>query len=370
MMRQISSALMKRMAAMSPRGWNIRTASILLAALTLLWTAGAALGVARSRVDNPHGKLREECSTCHSADSWKIVKMGAKFDHSKVGFKLEGAHASANCMGCHTSLEFAQARTQCASCHTDPHRSELGPDCARCHGARNFLDRGPMVRAHQLTRFPLTGSHAGLDCESCHSATAQGHMQFVGTQAQCASCHMAQYKAAKSPDHVAGQYPLDCATCHAATTWNGARFNHDATGFPLTGRHTATACASCHGDGVYAGKPTTCISCHTTDYNTATPNHTAAGLAANACASCHNTTVWTGALFSAHDASYFRIYSGRHNRNWADCSTCHTNATNFAVFTCLSCHPHDNQAVTDGHHVGRSGYSYDSAACFRCHSGS
>lgn len=355
---------------MSPRGWNIRTASILLAALTLLWTAGAALGVARSRVDNPHGKLREECSTCHSADSWKIVKMGAKFDHSKVGFKLEGAHASANCMGCHTSLEFAQARTQCASCHTDPHRSELGPDCARCHGARNFLDRGPMVRAHQLTRFPLTGSHAGLDCESCHSATAQGHMQFVGTQAQCASCHMAQYKAAKSPDHVAGQYPLDCATCHAATTWNGARFNHDATGFPLTGRHTATACASCHGDGVYAGKPTTCISCHTTDYNTATPNHTAAGLAANACASCHNTTVWTGALFSAHDASYFRIYSGRHNRNWADCSTCHTNATNFAVFTCLSCHPHDNQAVTDGHHVGRSGYSYDSAACFRCHSGS
>jgi hypothetical protein len=315
----------------------------------------------------------------------------------------------------------------------------MGVDCARCHGARSFTDRGPMVRAHQLTSFPLTGSHAGLDCESCHPASPQGHLQFVGTRAECQNCHMPQYQSAKNPDHVAGNYPLECQNCHAATSWNGARFNHDATAFPLTGAHRTTACASCHGDGVYAGKSTACITCHTTDYNTAqpphaaagfaaaacaschnttsfttafdhnttsfpltgahqsvacagchgdgvyagkstacqschmtdftgaTPNHGAAGFSAAACASCHNTTQWPGATFAAHDPQYFRIYSGRHNGRWADCSTCHTSPANFAVFTCLSCHPHDNKAQTDSSHSGRSGYSYDSAACYRCH---
>jgi hypothetical protein len=103
-----------------------------------------------------------------------------------------------------------------------------------------------------------------------------------------------------------------------------------------------------------------------TDYNTADPNHTAAGFAASACATCHNTTQFAGATFN-HDGSYFPIYSGRHNGKWTTCQQCHTNSNNYAVFTCLSCHPHDNKATTDSHHTGQSGYSYTSAACYRCH---
>jgi hypothetical protein len=488
-----------------------RTLAAVLVVLPLL-ALGGAWAATRPRVENPHGRFREECSLCHGAAGWKPAQVSRKFDHAKFGFKLDGAHAAASCLGCHQSLDFSASQTQCASCHQDPHRGEMGTDCSRCHSARSFVDRGPMVRAHQLTRFPLTGSHAALDCESCHPPTAQGQLQFVSTQAECRACHMDAFRSAKTPDHVAGGFPTECQSCHSASTWNSARFDHARTGFPLTGAHraatceschpggrfqgtakdcaschmadynraqpphassgfAASACASCHNtggwagagfdhnatafpltgahrnaacqschgdgvyagkptacqschlseynsaqpphassgfaasacatchnttawtgavfdhnatafpltgahvtatcqschaDGVYAGKPTACQSCHITDYNAAVPNHPAAGFTAAACASCHNTTTWTGATFD-HDTQYFRIYSRGHAGRWSACSDCHNSPTNFAAFNCLGCHPHDDKASTDSHHVGRSGYSYNSNACYSCH---
>lgn len=388
---------------------------------------------------NPHGAFKEDCSQCHGATAWKPAKISAKFDHSKYGFKLDGAHASASCLGCHSSLEFKQSRTRCASCHEDVHRGEMGADCARCHNARSFIDRAPMARAHQLTRFPLSGAHAALDCESCHPAAAQGHLQFVGTRADCSGCHMAQYRATTTPDHEAGRYPLACETCHSAIGWNRARFDHSrtqfpltgahrttacrschgdnvyrgksaacaschqtnydgttnpphaaaafpatcanchnttnwqsssfdhsATSFPLTGAHVALACQRCHGDGVYQGKSTACVSCHQADYDATTnPGHAAAAFSTT-CGSCHGTTTWLGAAFN-HDGLYFPIYSGVHRGKWASCATCHTSATRYSVFTCFSCHPHDDKPGTDGHHSGVSGYSYTSQACYSCH---
>ena len=59
-----------------------------------------------------------------------------------------------------------------------------------------------------------------------------------------------------------------------------------------------------YADGVYRGKPTTCVSCHQQDYTTATPNH-AAAMFPNTCASCHTTTRWDGATFD-HDGPSLR----------------------------------------------------------------
>jgi Zn finger protein HypA/HybF involved in hydrogenase expression len=397
-----------------------------------------SLAAPLKKMQNPHGDLKEECSLCHSATGWTPVKTSSKFNHAKYGFALEGAHQSAACMSCHTSLDFKQKRTQCASCHEDVHRGEMGADCAKCHGARSFIDRSAMLRQHQLTRFPLTGAHAGLECESCHPGQPQGHMQFVGTEARCVSCHQKDYDATTVPNHKAGGYPLECQQCHSPTTWNSAKFNHDVTRFPLTGAHRAAACASCHGDGVFRGKATDCFSCHQNDYNgtndpphaasgystgcitchttanwnatfnhdvtrfpltgahrtaacaschsdgvyrgkptacaschqgdynsTSNPPHAASGFS-TACATCHTTTTWSGATFD-HDARFFPINSGRHAGRWSACSDCHTNSANYAVFTCLSCHPHSDKAQTDSNHNGRSGYRYDSAACYSCH---
>lgn len=487
-----------------------RALPILLLALPLV--AIAAFAAVRPRVENPHGSFKEECAMCHDAKGWKPAKVSSRFDHAKYGFRLDGAHGAADCMSCHQSLEFKQPKYLCVSCHEDPHRSEMGTDCARCHSARSFVDRAPMVRAHQLTRFPLTGSHAALECEGCHRPAAQGQLQFVGTRAECQSCHQKDYDATTAPDHRAGGFPTDCERCHRTVTWHSAQFDHantsfpltgahrsatcnqchgdgvyagkpaacitchqthynattnpahgpagfpttcqschttaawvpgtfdhNATAFPLTGAHRSTACNQCHGDGVYAGKsiacvachqtdynattdpghvaaaiPTTCqnchgttawqpatfdhnatafpltgahvgatcnqchgdgvytgkstacVSCHQTDYNTATnPNHASAGFS-TACQTCHNTAAWQPSTFD-HDSQWFPIYSGTHAGRWSQCSQCHTAPADFTVFTCLSCHPHDNRTETDGHHIGMSGYSYDSDACYRCH---
>lgn len=328
--------------------------------------ARSASPAARARPENPHGSFRGECVDCHGPEGWKPARIGRKFDHAKFGFRLEGAHAAASCMSCHRTLDFAASTMQCASCHQDPHRAEMGTDCARCHSARSFVDRGPMLRAHQLTRFPLSGSHAGLDCESCHPPVAQGRLRFVNTQAECRACHMDQYRSARDPDHAASGFSTECQACHTSTTWSRARFDHARSGFPLTGAHRTAACASCHSGGRYTGTPRDCIACHQQDYDTAQPAHAAAGFAASACASCHNTTAWAGATFD-HDSRYFRVFRGGHAGRWSSCNDCHTVPSNFTSFDCLGCHPHSDRTKTDDKHRGRSGYRYESTSCYSCH---
>jgi len=323
-------------------------------------------GAPRTPPQNPHGRFRGECAQCHGPEGWKPARISRGFDHAKLGFRLEGAHAAAACLDCHQSLDFSSSSMACASCHQDPHRGEMGTDCARCHSARSFVDRGAMLRAHQLTRFPLRGSHAALECEACHPPVASGRLRFVNTQPQCRGCHLASFQAAKDPDHVGSGFSTECQLCHSVSAWSPARFDHQRTGFPLTGAHRAAACASCHPGGRYAGTPKDCVSCHQQQYDTAQPSHAASGFAASACASCHNTTSWAGATFD-HDSRYFRIDNGGHAGRWNSCTDCHPVANQFATFDCLSCHPHSDKAQTDSHHVGRSGYRYDSAGCWSCH---
>lgn len=417
-----------------------RLLATLVVAGPLVALAGPATWAALAPTPpNPHGGFKGECAMCHDARGWKPARVSAKFDHGRYGFELAGAHATASCTSCHASLDFRQANTRCASCHEDPHRGEMGVACARCHSARSFVDRAPMVRAHLETRFPLTGSHASLDCEACHPATAQGRSRFVGTRAECRTCHEADYRAVREPDHAAGGFPMTCESCHGTLSWSTARFNHDRSGFPLTGAHRAAACAQCHGDGVYRGKSTACASCHRSDYDaTAAPAHRASGFGlecqachgtaawtpanldhsltgfpltgahrATACAqchgdgvydgkptdcaschrgdydattdpshagagfpvtceSCHSTTAWSPSSWD-HDAQFFPIHSGTHAGRWSRCSDCHTNPSNYHEFTCLACHPHSDQAETDGHHAGEPGYAYNSASCYSCH---
>ena len=328
--------------------------------------AAALAAHAPPSVRNPHGKFQGECALCHSATGWKPAKISPRFDHSKFGFPLEGAHAASDCRACHTSLDFSQQKQQCVSCHEDIHRGELGTECARCHTSRSFIDPATMQRRHQLSRFPLTGSHAALECESCHRPVSAGHMQFVGTQADCYGCHAADYRAARTPDHVAGGFPQNCTSCHGSVSWHPARFDHERTRFPLTGAHRTAACASCHGDGVYAGKSTACVSCHQSDYDgTTNPAHAAAQFS-TACQTCHNTSSWDGASFD-HDTNFFPIYSGRHAGLWSQCATCHNVASNYSQFTCFSCHPHSDPTQTQSNHGGVSGYTYTSQACYSCH---
>ena len=313
-----------------------------------------APGGAQEPTRNPHGKLAEECAVCHSAQGWAPAHISSKFEHAKKGFPLVGAHATTACRSCHAALDFHGAARDCGACHQDVHRGELGADCSRCHTPRSFIDRSAMVRAHQVTRFPLNGSHLTLDCETCHKPTSQGRLTFVNVSVQCVECHLPQYQAAKSPDHAGGAFPEDCSQCHATTVWANARFNHNAGGFPLTGAHSTVSCVQCHTGG---STSSTCVSCHQQAYDgTTNPGHAAAGFS-TMCQPCHTTTGWTGAAFNH---TWFRVP----HHGVQTCSQCHSTSSNYALFDCTTCH---RQAQTDSHHQGVNGYVWNSMNCYACH---
>ena len=332
---------------------------VLLGALVF----GTALGQAPPK--NPHGnKMKEECGLCHSPEGWVPARLSSKFDHAKYGLPLTGAHKRTPCKACHGSLDFAREQAPCGSCHEDVHKGELGQDCASCHTTRSFIDRVTMEKQHQLSRFPLTGAHVALDCEECHPGTAPGHLSFVARSFACEDCHLEKALAVQDPNHQANGFLKNCDDCHNTGTWTGAGFDHSNTAFPLTGAHRPLNCSSCHAPGTFTGLSPQCVSCHQQNYdNTSNPGHSAIGFSTD-CASCHNTTSWDGAHF---DHTWFPIYSGTHAGRWSSCNTCHNVAGDYTAFTCLTCHPHSDRTETDGHHQGLSGYSYDSAACYRCH---
>ncbi len=299
------------------------------------------------------------CSECHSENAWEP----ASFDHDAQFFPIySGKHKGEwdNCTDCHTSPGNYSLFT-CLTCHTNPetdndHHGMSGyfyesNACLACHptGLSNGFD-------HNTTNFPLLGRHTGLDCSSCHSDGYQG------TPTDCYSCHTSDYNSTTDPNHVTAKFPTDCALCHTESGWIPSSFNHNSTNFPLAGKHKGVDCKSCHTTG-YAGTPTDCYSCHSSDYSSTTdPNHASAHFSTD-CISCHNESGWVPSSFD-HDAQYFPIYSGKHQNEWNQCTECHTNSSDYSVFSCLTCH---KQTSTNNDHSEVSGYQYLSTKCLECH---
>ena len=145
------------------------------------------------------------------------------------------------------------------------------------------------------------------------------------------------------------------------TSWAGATFNHNNTPFPLTGAHVSVGCNQCHINNVFAGTPTDCYSCHKADFTgTTNPNHVTAGWPTT-CTTCHTTTAWMPATLPASYHTFFPLNHGSAN---GVCATCHTNSSDYSVFTCTSCH---SASATTPRHSGVSGYVYNSVNCYACH---
>ena len=175
----------------------------------------------------------------------------------------------------------------------------------------------------------------------------------------CVSCHQAAYNTAKTPvDHTG--FPTTCEQCHDTVVWTDGKFDHTATGWPLTGTHLTTPCASCHTNNNYNITVTTCVSCHQAAYNTAkTPvDHTSFP---TTCEQCHDTVVWTDGKFN-HSTTGFPLV-GAHMSPPLPCINCHVNSNyNITVTTCISCH----QAAFNGANtpVPHTGFP---TTCELCH---
>ncbi|MCB9014462.1 MAG: hypothetical protein H6541_01620 [Lentimicrobiaceae bacterium] len=317
----------------------------------------------------PHASAQfsTECLTCHSENAWSP----ANFNHDAQYFPIySGKHNGewTTCADCHTNASNYPAFS-CIDCHehnqsdmNNEHQGVNGyaynsPACFACHPTGD----ASAAFNHSTTSFPLTGGHTTTVCQDCHTNGYQG------TTSICSDCHQADFNQAINPNHTTAGIPNTCATCHTTEPgWQPASFPIHNQVYPLNGAHAAISgnCATCH-NGNYNNTPNTCVGCHLDNYNqTTNPPHASAQFSTE-CLTCHSENAWSPANFN-HDAQYFPIYSGKHNGEWTTCADCHTNASNYAIFSCIDCHEH-NQSDMNNEHQGVNGYAYNSIACFNCH---
>lgn len=220
-----------------------------------------------------------DCSACHTTEGWALSdRAGQKggFNHAKTGFPLTGEHERVICTGCHQPK--VSVSRDCFSCHKDKHRGRLGLQCDSCHNSKSW-QQTRAIKRHRLTRLPLTGTHAVLDCTSCH--LRRSDRQYRPVPADCFACHEADYRGDIHPPHqgdaTSGQAPFSrvCSQCHQTSGWSPAFINpntqllqterralqHDRVFVLSSGPHRRAQCSSCH-PIASAPKMTACNGCH------------------------------------------------------------------------------------------------------------
>lgn len=199
------------------------------------------------------GRYGDKCETCHDASKWKSIR----FDHKRdANYGLSGKHAKVLCDKCHVEHLYNNKLTQnCDACHKkdDKHKRQLGDKCQACHTA----DDWKQARFdHGLTKFPLLGKHAPLECDKCHATAA-----FKDAPKICVDCHDKDDKHKKS-------FTTKCEICHNAARWPSWRFDHNKkTRFILDGAHADVSCTECHTKPIITGGEMNddCVSCHAGD---------------------------------------------------------------------------------------------------------
>jgi hypothetical protein len=199
-------------------------------------------GDCHQKDDTHQGQLGSDCGLCHSTNGWKP----STFDHNLSAFKLTGAHLNADCNQCHHDAVFKGTPTTCYACHSkdDSHGGRFGTDCSPCHSTTAWK---PATFDHNLSAFKLTGAHANLACERCHSKG------FNQTPSACAACH-------GDPAFHRGMFGSNCGQCHNTSNWN-ASYNGPHPTFGDQGgiNHGGASCRDCHTKNLGSA---TCLKCH------------------------------------------------------------------------------------------------------------
>jgi len=325
------------------------------------------------------------CVKCHSDHNgvdfqmihWDPTPKG--FDHSRTGYALDGKHVGVGCRSCHSAQHIsAQARAllsgkdlnrtwlglspSCATCHEDKHQGRFGANCAQCHSTLDWktasIDRQNFD--HSKTRYPLTGAHRNVLCQSCHTAGADGQPRYAGLPfASCSNCHKDPHK---------GEFKQGCDSCHNTSSWKksgfATTFDHSKTKFPLLGKHIDVPCMTCHTGGDFKTPipHEACADCHKPDPHGGQFLKRADG---GRCESCHTVLGWSPSTFSVADhakTGFPLIFP----HAAVKCASCHAPAgknTQFKIkfSLCVDCH--------EDEHEGQFAAAPWKNHCEQCHNG-
>ncbi len=283
----------------------------------------AALDALGTPAEHQTGR-RWVCRDCHESKHWKPSTVDAAM-HAGFSFPLRGRHAGVACASCHPDGRFLSVPTRCASCHVDRHGGRLGSECARCHNERGFRETPPFAHLQQ-TGFALSDGHKELACARCHG---ERHERFLPKGAGCQGCHL--------PRRHGLNFGARCEDCHKPTRFADVpAFAHDEKAlFPLSRRHAALPCLSCHDARKGARLSPACESCH------GDPHRGGNGLE---CQECHQPDRWRLIRFD-HDRTEFPL-QGRHFLTL--CGACHRNPQWTGLRgECIACHALDRPRTQD-----------------------
>jgi hypothetical protein len=298
--------------------------------------------------NDPHqNKNGQNCSQCHNVNSFQIISGVNNFNHNTTDYKLQGKHLTVNCKSCHKTVFTDPLKFKnCTDCHTDYHKKQFikngkSPDCSECHSVNGFTLFSYTIEQHNISSFPLQGSHLAIPCTDCHKT--QKVWNFKGIGINCVDCHKDIHQTFITPKY----YPeANCTKCHDEKSWDIVTFDHSITEFQITGAHKGVACTTCHikkdvkGNiqQKFSGLSTNCSDCHINNHNNQFEKN---GI--TDCLECHDTNNWKASKFN-HDNTAFRL-DGKHIN--VDCVKCHKpqqEGSGFyvnyklKVFTCESCH--------------------------------
>jgi len=307
-----------------------------------------------------------DCARCHQEHdgrAFQITKFDPKkFDHAALAkFALEGKHRELACAECHSAKRipmelraeiklkdanhsYVGLSKECTSCHRDVHEGQLGAACTNCHSQDAWKPAGGFQ--HSKTAYPLTGLHANVACEKCHGPKpGESAAKYKGlTFSACTNCHNDPHRGAFQEAKFSGT----CQSCHTTSGWRSISshtgFDHDATRFPLHGKHAEVECSRCHKNEDFR-QPVAhalCGDCHEDVHHGQFAGRTAGA----DCSACHNEVSFRPSLFTKemHQRSAFPL-DAKHAS--ADCAKCHLPEGKDAIYKlnkskCVDCHadPH------------------------------
>ncbi len=231
---------------------------------------------------------------------------------------------------------------------------------------------GP-VSAKSLPGVAMENYHSHADFESNCSLC---HQPLKTSQAVlCMNCHTDIASQVNSHTGLHGQLAdvTQCSACHAEHKGRNfdptqaaiLNFDHNLTGFSLSGKHGQIACDQCHTKDRYDRASTDCVACHQEP-------KTHAGMFGTDCQACHSSVAWQPASFQGkvfdHASTNFSLV--RHTADYTGkpitCASCHqgdVTQTAAQTQTCIACHgAHDNGFMQQ--HLDSFG-----PRCLDCHDG-
>lgn len=299
--------------------------------------------------DVHESRLGTDCRQCHSEESFTRIRNLDKFDHDRTGYALEGRHELVDCRKCHeTKMTDPLPHNQCMDCHDDFHKGQFvqgtfKPDCRECHSVEGFTESFYTIEQHNAGTFPLTGAHLATPCISCHLKNDQLSFRNIGHM--CVDCHDDIHEGFISEKYCPQK---NCTQCHTTEGWTEISFEHQLTGFTLSGKHRSISCTQCHQPDTtaslqvvipFTGLQSTCASCHESVHGS---QFDVGGV--TDCTRCHGFEAWKPSQFDHNTARF--ILDGAHQK--VACRECHKEEIDdrgkaimryqLRSFECVDCH--------------------------------